>query len=114
MSLAISGGVHEPLDAVKAVMAGAHVVQLVSTLLRHGPSRIAYLRTQFEAWAESHQYESLKQLQGVASLAGRADAASPERGADMSVLQSWPGDPTRFTAGGAHPASPLLPSRSPG
>jgi dihydroorotate dehydrogenase (fumarate) len=89
MSLAISGGVHEPIDAVKAVMAGADVVQLVSTVLRHGPSRLGHLRTQFEQWAEAHHYESLKQLQGAASLVGRGDTARFERSAYVSVLQSW-------------------------
>ena len=44
MSLALSGGVHEPIDVVKAVMAGADAVQLTSTLLRHGPSRLTHLR----------------------------------------------------------------------
>jgi dihydroorotate dehydrogenase (fumarate) len=89
MSLAISGGVHEPIDAVKAVMAGADAVQLVSTVLRHGPSRLGHLRTEFEKWAEAHQYESLKQLQGAASLLGHGDTARFERSAYVSVLQSW-------------------------
>ncbi|HET8647895.1 MAG TPA: dihydroorotate dehydrogenase-like protein, partial [Vicinamibacteria bacterium] len=37
-SLAVSGGVHTVLDAVKSVMAGAHAVQVVSALLQRGPS----------------------------------------------------------------------------
>ena len=40
-SLAATGGVHTAVDVVKAVMAGAHAIQMVSALLRHGP---AYLR----------------------------------------------------------------------
>ena len=36
-SLAVSGGVHEPIDAVKAIMAGADGVQIVSALLKRGP-----------------------------------------------------------------------------
>ena len=55
LSLGLSGGVHEPIDAIKAVMAGAHVVQLVSTLLRHGPHRLALLRKGFETWMADHQ-----------------------------------------------------------
>jgi len=35
-SLAASGGVHTALDALKAVMAGAHAVQMVSALLHDG------------------------------------------------------------------------------
>jgi dihydroorotate dehydrogenase (fumarate) len=33
-SLAVTGGVHTAHDAIKAVMAGAHAVQMVSALLR--------------------------------------------------------------------------------
>ncbi len=33
-SLAVTGGVHTSLDAIKAVMAGAHAVQMVSALLK--------------------------------------------------------------------------------
>jgi dihydroorotate dehydrogenase (fumarate) len=89
MSLAVSGGVHEPIDAVKAVMAGAHVVQLVSTLLRHGPSRLEYLRTQFEAWAVAHSYGSLRELRGAVSLIRHGDPARFDRAAYASVLDSW-------------------------
>jgi len=92
MSLAISGGVHEPIDAVKAVMAGAHVVQVVSALLRHGPARLRGLVQLFTAWLEDHHYDSVARLRGVASLAGRGDAARFERGTYVSVLQSWTRD----------------------
>src|SRR4029077_6655671 len=40
-SLAITGGVHTALDVVKGTMAGAHITQMVSALLRNGPG---YLR----------------------------------------------------------------------
>jgi dihydroorotate dehydrogenase (fumarate) len=91
LSLAVSGGVLEPIDAVKAVMAGAHVVQVVSALLQHGLSRIGELRILFESWLEEHEYESLAAIRGAASLAGRADAARFERGTYVSLLQSWTG-----------------------
>lgn len=89
MSLAISGGIHEALDAVKGVMAGAHVVQVVSALLRDGPSQLARLRTAFDAWGDAHGYASIAQLQGVATLATRVHAAEWERSDYVSVLQSW-------------------------
>ena len=92
LSLAVSGGVHGPIDAVKAVMAGAHAVQIVSALLRHGPSRLTHIREGFEAWLDEHRCESVEQLRGVASLAGRGDPARFERGTYVSVLQSWARD----------------------
>jgi dihydroorotate dehydrogenase (fumarate) len=92
LSLALSGGVHEPIDVVKAVMAGAHVVQLVSTLLRHGPARLGYLRAAFEAWGDAHGYSSIEALRGAVNLTGRGDAGRSERSAYVAVLQSWTRD----------------------
>jgi dihydroorotate dehydrogenase (fumarate) len=89
LSLALSGGVHEAVDAVKSVMAGAHVVQVVSALLRHGPSRLGHLRKRFEAWMDDNHYESVEKMRGIASIASRGDAARFERGTYVGVLQSW-------------------------
>lgn len=89
LSLAVSGGVHEPIDAVKAIMAGAHVVQVVSAVLRHGPSRLALLRKRFDAWMRDNQCESVERMRGVASMTGRGDAARFERSTYVAVLQSW-------------------------
>jgi len=89
LSLALTGGVHEPIDIVKAVMAGADVVQITSTLLRHGPARLTYLRTQFEQWCERHQYNSLAQFRGCAGLTRHIGLPRFERAEYVSVLQSW-------------------------
>ncbi|MEZ4653396.1 MAG: dihydroorotate dehydrogenase-like protein [Candidatus Eisenbacteria bacterium] len=40
ISLAATGGAHNALDVIKAVMAGADAVQMVSALLRHGPDHV--------------------------------------------------------------------------
>lgn len=90
LSLALTGGVSEPIDIVKGVMAGADVVQLASTLLRHGPSRLTYLLTEFARWCEAHHYDSLSQFRGAASLGVTAgEQAGFGRDAYASVLSSW-------------------------
>ncbi len=88
-SLAASGGVHAPIDAVKAVLAGADAVQVVSALLRHGPGHLAYLRREFDRWAEEHEYESLEQMRGSMSHARCPDPEAFERGNYLRILQSW-------------------------
>jgi dihydroorotate dehydrogenase (fumarate) len=88
-SLAVTGGVHTGLDAVKAVMAGAHAVQLVSALLRRGPEYLHTVRQDLERWMEDHDYESLRQMQGSMSLERCPDPAAFERTNYMRVLQSW-------------------------
>ncbi len=87
--LAVSGGVHTALDAVKAVMAGAHVVQVVSALLRHGPEHLAGLREEFARWVDAHEYESLDQMRGSMNLRHCPDPRAFERMSYLRVLQSW-------------------------
>ena len=87
-SLAATGGVHDALDAVKAVMAGADCVQVVSVLLRYGPNRLRALRREFERWVEEHQYPSLHDMKGRVSLARGADRETFERGNYVRLLQA--------------------------
>ena len=89
VSLAVSGGVHEPIDAVKAIMAGADGVQIVSALLQRGPAYLRQIISGFERWADEHEYESLDQMRGSMSLSRCPDPASLERGNYLRVLQSW-------------------------
>ncbi|MGD0462222.1 MAG: dihydroorotate dehydrogenase-like protein [Tepidisphaeraceae bacterium] len=90
-SLAASGGVHTAADAIKAVMAGAHAVQIVSALLRHGPEHLKVILDALKAWMEEHEYESIRQMQGCLSLAHCPDPAAFERANYMRVLNSWHG-----------------------
>jgi dihydroorotate dehydrogenase (fumarate) len=78
-SIAITGGVHSGLDAVKATMAGAHVTQMVSALLRHGPDHLRTVRREIESWMREHEWESLNQMRGNMSLERIPDPAAYER-----------------------------------
>jgi dihydroorotate dehydrogenase (fumarate) len=89
LSLAVTGGVHNAVDAVKAVMAGAHAVQIVSLLLRRGPAALARMRSEMARWLEEHEYGSLRQLQGSMSAGRGADLPALERVHYMRVLRSW-------------------------
>ncbi len=88
-SLAATGGVHTPLDLVKAIMAGAHAVQIVSTILRHGPRQIGALKQGLADWMEKHEYESVAQMTGAVSHRTSADPSLFERANYMRVLQSF-------------------------
>ncbi len=88
-SLAVTGGVHTATDAIKAVMAGAHAVQMVCALLKRGPQHLATVREEMEAWMEEHGYESLRQMQGSMSLVKSGNPSALERANYMRVLQSW-------------------------
>ena len=90
-SLALSGGVHSGGDAVKAVMAGAGAVQVVSALLQKGPARLREIREEFVRWAMDHGYGSIDDIRGRVSLARAEDPAAFERGNYMRILQAWHG-----------------------
>jgi len=86
-SLAATGGIHDGRDAVKAVMAGADAVQLVSALLHGGPARLQVVLTEMIGWMEEHVYESLAQMKGSMSRAACPDPSVYERANYMLVLQ---------------------------
>jgi dihydroorotate dehydrogenase (fumarate) len=88
-SLAATGGVHTAVDAVKAVMAGAHAAQMTSALLRHGPDYLRQVRVGLAQWLEEHEYESLAQMRGSMSLERCPDPRAYERANYMKILQSW-------------------------
>lgn len=78
-SIGITGGVHTGLDVIKATMAGAHVTQMVSALLRHGPGHLRTVRREIEAWMQEFEWNSLNEMRGNMSLQRIPDPAAFER-----------------------------------
>src|SRR5512145_1760666 len=78
-SLAVSGGVATPDDGIKAILAGADVVQIVSALLRHGPGHVDAMRLGLERWMDWHHFDRLDEARGRASLERVADTETFER-----------------------------------
>jgi dihydroorotate dehydrogenase (fumarate) len=88
-SLAVTGGVATPNDGIKAVLAGADAVQMVSALLRHGPVYASAMRLGLEYWMEWHKMTSLDEVRGRVSLENTKDPAAFERANYIRALQSW-------------------------
>jgi len=91
LSVAASGGVHDAIGAIKAVMAGAHVVQVVSTLLTGGPTRLRELVDGLARFLDEHEYESMRQMRGNMNLARCPDPSAYERADYIQLLRSWHG-----------------------
>jgi dihydroorotate dehydrogenase (fumarate) len=87
-SLAITGGVHRPVDVVKALMAGAHAVQVVSALIEHGPGHLRTLVDGLAEWLERNEYCALSEIQGSLSLRYCPDPRAFERANYLHVLNS--------------------------
>lgn len=88
-SLAVSGGVETPNDGIKAVLAGADAVQMVSALLRHGPAFIGSMVRALEQWMEWNKMTRLDEMRGRASLATTSDRSAFERANYIRTLHSW-------------------------
>jgi len=79
LSLACTGGVHSGLDAAKAVLCGAHVVQLASVLLERGPQHIGVIRAELAGWLDGKGYRSSAEARGVLNLRSAPDPQAWER-----------------------------------
>ncbi len=89
-SLAATGGIHEPSDIVKAMMAGADVTMVLAALLRRGPTHIGVLLDGVRRWLEENEYESLAQLKGSMSHANVPQPGVFERANYVKALNAFP------------------------
>lgn len=89
LSLAATGGAHSEVEAVKALMCGAHCVQVVTRLIKGGPGVLRELRQRLADWLAAHEYESVRQIQGSMNLARCPDPTLYQRGNYIQILQTW-------------------------
>jgi dihydroorotate dehydrogenase (fumarate) len=87
--LAVTGGVHTGQDVLKAMMAGARVSMMTSALLQRGIGHLALVRREVLDWMETHEYESIRQMQGSMSYRSVRDPSAFERANYMKVLSSY-------------------------
>ena len=87
-SLAVTGGVATPADGIKAILAGAHGVQLVSAILRNGPGYFSVMRQGLTDWMESKGFTSIDEVRGQLERQS-APADLDARGSYIRTLQSW-------------------------
>ncbi|MBZ5557981.1 MAG: dihydroorotate dehydrogenase-like protein [Acidobacteriia bacterium] len=87
-SLALTGGVSTPTDGIKALLAGAHAVQIVSAIMRHGPPYFTAMREGLTRWMEAQELTSVDAFRGrVNGQPGDTEIA--ERANYIRTLQSW-------------------------
>jgi dihydroorotate dehydrogenase (fumarate) len=89
LSLALTGGVHTGLEAIKGIMAGASAVQVVSSLLIAGPEYLETILDGLEHHMKLAGVESISQLRGCMNHARSSDPAATERGGYLSMIHSW-------------------------
>lgn len=74
-----STGIHDSQTMIKQMLAGAHAVQVVSALYRHGPAYIQQMLKELRAWMGAKGFRSLDDFRGKLSQSQSADPALYER-----------------------------------
>jgi dihydroorotate dehydrogenase (fumarate) len=93
LELACSGGVHRGDDAAKALLCGATVVQLVSSVLRSGAQAVHDILTSMDERLSSMGYQDLDEARGAFSLLTAPNPHTFERLNYARILQGWQGVP---------------------
>jgi len=84
--LALSTGVHSGADAAKALLAGATVVQVASSLLKNGIPYLSTMLRQLEGWMDEKGYAKPADFRGKLSQKQTADPFIFERAQYVKLL----------------------------
>jgi dihydroorotate dehydrogenase (fumarate) len=90
-SLGLSGGVATGEDGIKAILAGADAVQMVSAILHNGPHFFTIMHDYLVRWMTAHEFTSIDEVRArVRFGTGTDDGGAPARAGYLRTLQSWP------------------------
>jgi dihydroorotate dehydrogenase (fumarate) len=88
LDIAVNTGVHTGRDAIKALLAGATVVQVASTLLKNGIPYLSTMLMDIQNWMDEKGYESLGDYRGKVSQKNIEDPFGFERAQYVKLLSS--------------------------
>jgi len=86
--LAVTSGVHNGADVIKALLAGATVTQLCSTLFQNGLEQVGRILEELTSWMERHGFKSLEDFRGRLS---QEKSASPEQFERLQYIKLFVG-----------------------
>ena len=89
ISLCASTGVNTHEDILKAMMSGADAVQMVTSLIKNGPSHIESVLKNLTEWMEEKEYVSIEQMKGSISLHHTSNPAAYQRANYMRILTDY-------------------------
>lgn len=79
IDIAVSSGVHNGAEAVKAILAGAKAVQVCSAMYLHGLDVIGSMNGFIADWATRHGYDHVSQFCGAMNYKGVEDSQFYQR-----------------------------------
>lgn len=87
--LAASTGVHDGQSLIKQLLAGAHAVEIASTLYKNGNSRLAEMLYELGGWMQRHGYDSVESFRGKLSQSLSGNPAAYERVQFMKYFRGF-------------------------
>ncbi|MHC1705944.1 MAG: dihydroorotate dehydrogenase-like protein [Bacteroidales bacterium] len=85
-SICQNTGIFSGNHVIKALLAGADCVQMVSAIYKHGISHISTVLSELEKWMENHQYQSIDQFKGKLSRKNVNDPLVYKRAQYVDIL----------------------------
>ncbi len=86
LDIAVNTGVHTGRDVIKALLAGATVVQVAATLLKNGIPYISTMLLDIQNWMEERGYNTLADFRGKLSQKNCDDPFAFERAQYVKLL----------------------------
>lgn len=90
-SLAATGGIHDSVGLIKAILTGADVGMIASTIYQRGIGQVSQILAGLRAWMDENQYDSVEQMKGSMSLENCPNPTAYQRGNYMKTLTSYVG-----------------------
>ena len=85
-SICVSRGIYDANDVIKMIMAGADVVQMVSTIYRNSPTVVSDILMDLNKWMDEKGYKSLADFRGKLSRKNMKDPFTYQRAQYVDIL----------------------------
>lgn len=86
LDIAVNTGVHTGRDTIKALLAGANVVQVAATLLKNGIPYLSTMQLDMQNWMEEKGYETVADFRGKLSQQKCDDPFAFERAQYVKLI----------------------------
>lgn len=85
-SVCVSRGIYDANDVIKMILAGADVVQMVSTIYRNSPTVVSDILMDLNRWMDEKGYKSLEDFRGKLSRKNMKDPFAYQRAQYVDIL----------------------------
>jgi dihydroorotate dehydrogenase (fumarate) len=85
-SICASRGIYDGSDVIKMILAGADVVQIVSTVYRNHPSVVSDILMDMNRWMDEKGYKTLDEFRGKLSRKNMKDPFVYQRAQYVEIL----------------------------